>query len=76
MLDSNSKVLLWDENLAHLASFKAVTSLPATQDVSLYKGQLPVGKLLVFFGYRIKAPGNEDDNSLVTNAQPIDIKVQ
>lgn len=76
MLDNKSKIQSWDESPAHLASFKAIKKLPKTaQKVTLYKGKLPAGKLLISFGYRVKDPGQDDDNLVVTNGQPIDLTV-
>ncbi len=75
MLSDNGTVQLWDGERTQLATFKTIKKLPKkAQRVIIYKGQLLLpGKLQVFFGYRIKDPGKEFDNLLVTNALPIEL---
>lgn len=53
MLNAQGHAVTWNGQLAELVAFQQVT-LAATQDISIYKGQLLLtGVFQIFFGYRL-----------------------
>jgi hypothetical protein len=69
MLDSEGTLLHWNEAMAELATFQAVT-LAATQSVPLYQGAfIATGRLQVYLGYRLA------NGMIVQNAQSIDVVI-
>ncbi len=62
MLDNQDAVPLWDGNPEHLVAFKNIERLPMIRVVNIYSGQLPAGKLRIYFGYRL------EDGTIVFNA--------
>jgi len=54
MLDNQDAIPLWDGSPEHLVAFKNIERLPIFQVVNIYSGQLPSGKLRIYFGYRLE----------------------
>ncbi|MDM8567209.1 choice-of-anchor D domain-containing protein [Candidatus Halobeggiatoa sp. HSG11] len=61
MVDSNNALQIWDQDLASLVEFARIDNLPTQQLVNMYGGTLPLGKVQVYFAYRL------DDGLVVFN---------
>lgn len=70
MLGNNgAEILPWNFDLAELVPFTGPVGLQATQRVEIYNGQLPAGKLRIFFGYLT-------GEALVVNRRPIEMTLE
>ncbi|MDM8563642.1 Calx-beta domain-containing protein, partial [Candidatus Marithioploca araucensis] len=63
--------IVWDKNLDNLLPFKRKVILQETLTVNIYKGELPPGKIRVFFGYRF-----ENGEIVFNGNQPIEVNVR
>ena len=61
IVDSNNALQIWDQDLASLVEFARIDNLPTQQPVNMYGGTLPLGKVQVYFAYRL------DDGLVVFN---------
>ena len=53
IVDSNNALQIWDQDLASLVEFARIDNLPTQQSVNMYGGTLPLGKVQVYFAYRL-----------------------
>lgn len=70
MVDSQGKILPWDEAPAKLVPFQRGVVLKSIQEVEMYSGKLvATGKIAIFFGYRL------EDGTLVSSPTSMEVTV-
>jgi len=70
MLDTEGRVLTWDENFASLVPFRKGVTLSAVHSIPMYQGYLGLGSLKIYLKYRLK------DGTIISNSEAMEVVIE